>query len=290
MLRGAAGVVVVMVCVLAGARSTPVHADVPGAPEVMIIGDSVATGMSWHDDAIAVMQKNLNVQWQVAVCRTLIGQSCEDSATHEIPSTLVDLVSTFAKVPPTVVVELGYNDPEPTFASAVDQTMQALVAKGAVHVLWLTLRASREPYPELNQILEQKATEYPQLELLDWNTLAAAHPEWFQVDGVHLVDAGGVAMAHLIHGAVIALYTPLHVASRTLPPVRRGQVYTSTLRAAGGTAPFTWRVSSGRPPLGVHILGNGRVYGRPRTNTGARFSVTVTDADGMTAMSEISAS
>jgi len=279
-----------VLCVLAGASTPPVHAAVPGAPEVMIIGDSVATGMYWHNDAIAVMEKNLNVQWQIAVCRTLVGTSCEDSTTHITPPTLMDLVASLPKVPPNVVVEMGYNDPASTFAAAVDTTMQALLAKGAVHVLWLTLRASREPYPELNQILEQKAHEYPQLELLDWNTLSAGHPEWFQDDGVHLVDAGGVAMAHLIHGAVIELYTPLQVASRTLPPLRRARTYLTTLKATGGTAPFKWRVSAGRPPIGLHLLANGRVYGRPRAATLTRFSVTVTDADGVTATSVLSAS
>jgi hypothetical protein len=274
---------------LIGSGVQPIRASVPGAPVVMIIGDSVATGMSWHNDAIAVMQKNLNVDWEVGVCRTLIGQSCQDSATGEQPPTLVDLVGSLPSVPPTVVVEMGYNDPESTFASAVDDTMQALLAKGATHVLWLTLRASRGPYPDLNQILEAKALQDPQLQLVDWDALAAPHPEWFQDDGVHLVDAGGVAMAHLVHGAVVALFTPLHVLTLTLPAVRGGRSYATALRAAGGTAPYRWRVSGGRPPQGIHLLPNGRVYGRPTTAAASPFSVTVTDADGMTATGVVDA-
>jgi hypothetical protein len=229
------------------------------------------------------MQKNLNVQWQVAVCRTVAGVSCQDSATGVQPPTLVDAVASLASVPDTVVVELGYNDPEETFASSVDTAMAALTAKGATHVLWLTMREARGPYPALNQILAAEAAKWPQLQLVDWNALSASHPDWFQDDGVHLVDAGGVAMAHLIHGAVVALYTPLHVTTVALPAFRHGRIYTTALRAAGGTAPFRWRVSAGRPPKGLHILATGKVFGHPANAESKRFSVTVTDADGVAA-------
>ena len=36
-------------------------------PTVLVIGDSVATGMYWHDDAIAVMQQGLGVYWDIAI-------------------------------------------------------------------------------------------------------------------------------------------------------------------------------------------------------------------------------
>jgi len=41
-----------------------------------MICDSIATGMSWHDSAIAIVQKHLDVVWQVAVCGTLAGHGC----------------------------------------------------------------------------------------------------------------------------------------------------------------------------------------------------------------------
>jgi hypothetical protein len=274
-------VVGAVVCVLLfGAART--EALPPGGPPVLIIGDSVGTGMSWHDDAIAVMEKSLAVDWQVAVCRRLIGESCDPGDGEPIPQTLVDLVGAMPSVPPTVVVEMGYNDFESTFPAAVDDAMQALIAKGAKHVLWLTLGASLEvPYGALNAILEAKTAEYPQLELVDWNKYSALHvAQWFQPDDVHLLDAGGVAMAHLIHSAVIALFTPLHPVEKSLV-VRSGRPYDSTLRAAGGTPPYRWRVATGRPPHGLHLLPDGRLYGRP-TGEGA-FMVSVTDSDGITA-------
>src|SRR5581483_2845735 len=119
--------------------------------------------------------------------------------------TLLDTVATLGHVPPIVVLVMGYNDPAPTFPAAVDASLAALTKAGAKHVLWLTLHEVQAPYPELNTDLQQALSHWPQLQLVDWNAAAAGHPEWFQNDGVHLLDSGGVAMAHLAHAAVIRL-------------------------------------------------------------------------------------
>ena len=68
----ALGVAALTLAVATGAA----RAAQPALAQVMVLGDSVATGMSWHEDAIAVMQRNLDVDWQVAVCRRLTGVSC----------------------------------------------------------------------------------------------------------------------------------------------------------------------------------------------------------------------
>jgi hypothetical protein len=258
----------------------------PGGPPVLLIGDSVGTGMSWHDDAIAVMEKNLAVDWQVAICRRLIGESCDPGDGEAIPPTLVDLVNSMPSVPPTVVVEMGYNDFEDTFSDAVDDAMQVLIAKGAKHVLWLTISNSvNVPYGDLNAVLEAKTAEYPELQLVDWNKYSINHiAQWFQPDNVHLLDKGGVAMAHLIHSAVIALFSPLRPAEPSLV-LTSGHSYDSPLRAVGGTPPYQWRVASGRPPHGIHLLPNGLLYGRPTVR--GTFTVSVTDADGVTALERV---
>ena len=84
---------VVLAASLAGARANPARAEQPSLASVLIVGDSVATGMSWHPDAIAVMQRNLDVDWQVAVCRRLTGASCWDQGVQ--PETAVGLVDSF---------------------------------------------------------------------------------------------------------------------------------------------------------------------------------------------------
>ena len=100
-----------------------------GASDRLVIGDSVATGMYWHDDSIAVMQETLGVYWDVAICRTIDGTSCPFDG--ERAPTLMQAVSARGTVPPTVVVEVGYNDPAGTFATEVDKAMSALTAAGA---------------------------------------------------------------------------------------------------------------------------------------------------------------
>ena len=250
-------------------------------PQVLIVGDSVATGMLWHTRAIAVMQRGLDVDWEVAVCRTLIDPGCPFEGGR--PPSLLDLVHALGKVPPLVVVEVGYNDELPTFDQALDESMTALTDAGAEHVLWLTLHEAREPFPELNERLELATARWPQLELVDWNTAAQGHDsDWFQNDFVHLKESGGIAMAHLVHGAVMEHIDPLRITSAPLR-LRAGRGYSLRLGAAGGTPPYRWRVESGRPPRGFHLLANGRVTARLGSSRPASFTLAVTDADGVSA-------
>src|SRR3954471_3651888 len=112
-LAGSLGVATLVVAVASAVAATP--------PTVLLIGDSVATGMYWHDDAIAVMQERLGVYWDVAICRTIDGMSCPFDG-ERVP-TLMQVVAARGTVPPTVVVEVGYNDPADTFATEVDTAM-----------------------------------------------------------------------------------------------------------------------------------------------------------------------
>ena len=253
-------------------------------PSVLVIGDSVATGMYWHDDAIAVMQENLGVYWDVAVCRTIDGTSCPFDG--ERAPTLVQAVAARGTVPPTVVVEVGYNDPAGTFAAEVDKAMSALTAAGATHVLWLTMRESRAPYPTLNALLDKAAARWPQLELVDWNAVSESHPSWFQTDDVHLTAEGGIAMAHLAHGAVMQVLDPLRVSSTPLR-LKARRAYAMRLRAEGGTPPYRWRVASGRPPRGFHLLANGTLVMTGASRAQATLTLAVTDADGTAAKLQV---
>lgn len=253
-------------------------------PTVLVIGDSVATGMYWHDDSIAVMQENLGVYWDVAICRTIDGTSCPFDG--ERAPTLMQVVAARGTVPPTVVVEVGYNDPAGMFATEVDKAMSALTAAGATHVLWLTMRESRAPYPMLNALLDQAAARWPQLELVDWNAFSDSHPSWFQTDDVHLTPEGGIAMAHLTHAAVMQVVDPLRVSSTPLRLVA-GRAYAMKLRAQGGTPPYRWRVAGGRPPRGFHLLANGTLVTTGASRVRASLTLAVTDADGTAAKLQV---
>jgi hypothetical protein len=189
-------------------------------------------------------------------------------------------------VPPIVVVEVGYNDPAGTFAAEVDKAMSALTAAGATHVLWLTMRESRAPYPTLNALLDKAAARWPQLELVDWNAVSESHPSWFQTDDVHLTAECGIAMAHLAHGAVMQVLDPLRVSSTPLR-LKARRAYAMKLRAEGGTPPYRWRVASGRPPRGFHLLANGTLVMTGASPAQATLTLAVTDADGTAAKLQV---
>jgi hypothetical protein len=249
-------------------------------PSVLVIGDSVATAMYWYDDSIAVMQERLGVSWDVAICRTIDGMSCPFDGQRA--PTLLQVVTARGTVPAIVVVEVGYNDAAGTFATELDRAMSALTAAGATHVLWLTMRESRPPYPTLNALLKQAVARWPQLALVDWNGTSESHPPWFQTDDVHLTPEGGLAMAHLTHAAVMQVVDPLRVRSTPLR-LQAGRPYSVKLRAQGGTPPYRWRVASGRPPRGFHLLANGTLLLTGVLHAQATLMIAVNDADGTTA-------
>ena len=273
--------VTVFVAALAAAAvfSSSGGAAQPVQPGITIIGDSVATGMLWHNDAIAIMQKGLDVDWHVAVCRRLEGVSCPYEG-QQVP-TVIDLVHSLgARIEPVVVVEMGYNDFEQTFASSVDDTVKALIAEGARHILWLTLREVRHPYVDMNNMLRAVERRYPQVTLVDWNMYSRSHPDWFQNDGEHLVEAGGLAMATLVHKAVMKALVPVTVASRRLPVARLGRAYRAKLVAQGGTKPYRWSIAEGKLPKGLRLTAAGSIVGRPKKRARAEVIVRVADAVG----------
>jgi hypothetical protein len=248
-----------------------------------LIGDSVMTGMLWHNDAISVMQAGLDVDWQVAVCRRLVQPSCPFNG-QQAP-TLLDVVQKLdPDIAPVVVVNVGYNDSEALFAQNVQTSIQALLKAGAQRILWLNLRAVRHPYVHMNAILQAAALRYPQLTIVDWNRYSRSHLDWFQTDGEHLRDAGGVAMATLVHPIVLAAFTPPVAVPARLPAAHIGKRYDARVTAQGGTAPYRWRLAAGKLPAGLELMASGRVVGVPKPAARpSRVSLWATDADGLTA-------
>ncbi len=58
----------------------------------------------------------------------------------------------------------------------------------------------------------------------------------------------------------------------------QGSSYGTTLEATGGTAPYTWSVTSGSLPEGVGVDSYGDISGTPETSGTFTFTVTATDA------------
>lgn len=259
-------------------------------PRVTVIGDSVMTAVQSNAEPMAILGNGIDARMEVGVCRRLVGESCPYEG-GRVP-TLVDRVRQLGaggELTPIVVVEMGYNDPADTFASAVEQSLSALHDAGATHVLWLTLREAQGQYPGMNQVLRDAAAQHPELTVVDWNLYSSGHADYFQNDGEHLMYPGAVALAHLMHDAILGLpgvpvSTPtapsVTLTAKAPPAAKVGHTYSAQLAASGGTAPYRWRIASGRLPAGLHLLANGRIYGTARKAGVVRFSLEVRDARG----------
>ncbi len=73
------------------------------------------------------------------------------------------------------------------------------------------------------------------------------------------------------------------ITTATLPSGTVGVAYSQTLAATGGTAPYSWAVTAGGLPGGLSLSTSGVISGTPSAAGTFSFTVTLTDADGVTA-------
>jgi lysophospholipase L1-like esterase len=99
----------------------------------------------------------------------------------------------------TLVVALGTNDsPDPgVFSSRIDQVMH--IAAGR-RVIWVTV--ARAGWDGLDSALLAASTRWPNLHVIDWRPVIAAHPAMQAADGVHLTTAGYQLRAQFIAAAI----------------------------------------------------------------------------------------
>jgi Putative Ig domain len=268
----------------AAALSAPVPATATGFAQpdrITVIGDSILTAVQWNPQPVSILQHGLpDIEFQIAICRRLTGNSCPFDG--ERPSNLVDIVHSLGDgIGSTVVVEVGYNDPEEGFAAAVDESVQTLLAAGVQRILWVNYHDWVPLYAQLNTILAQVVARYPQVTIVDWQAYSLNRYSWFQSDGIHLVLSGAVAMATLIHDALVRALTPPIVAHAPAAIAAQvGSPFTARLGVTGGEGPFRWRVT-GRPlGRGLHLLANGVLTGTPRTAGRTTIDLQVSDALG----------
>ena len=193
-----------------GLAPASLEASAPKPPHVTLIGDSVADPLLRETQARTILSRGVDLELEIEACRHVAQESCSIAGVR--PPTLLDLVA--AKGPalaPTVIVAVGYNDFAEAYGRNIEAALAALHDVGVTHVLWTTLRASRQPYPGMNEEILAAARRHPDLVVVDWDAYARDHPEWFQDDAVHLAGAGAEAMAELFHGALVGLGIPLTV-------------------------------------------------------------------------------
>ena len=84
-------------------------------------------------------------------------------------------------------------------------------------------------------------------------------------------------------------YVPLSILTTTLPNWTVGMAYSQTLTLVGGTAPFSWTITSGSLPSGLSLSSSGVISGTPTTAEGTTFvSFQVTDSTSAIATASLS--
>jgi alpha-tubulin suppressor-like RCC1 family protein len=185
----------------------------------------------------------------------------------------------------------------PAYCHATNKPMQITAATG----IDATLTGAIEASVTLNDIIG-----------VTGSISAAAHAGYHpttspvvQIDASVTVELGGCIVCFIDDGLVKftlyqgtlfekVLYTsdtpptqPPSVATTTLPDAVIDQPYTAALSATGGTAPYTWAVTSGSPPPGLSLSAAGSITGTATTGGPASFTVTATDAAGSTATASL---
>lgn len=279
---------------LAAAAALPAVGTADAPPHVSIVSDSVLTAVTWGNDAAqAALDQGLDVAIDAGVCRRLNGQSCEFAGGY-VPTTL-QVLAGWGYLGPVVVIVDGYNDIPTSFPGDVELTLDTLRDRGVQHVLWVNLHAIKQEYVDKNAVLAAAALRHPELRVLDWNAYSSPHPDWYQTDSIHLLPAGGLAIAGWLHQAIVQALAPapptpsqparaLAAARNTTLVVHAGRRVRRRLHAVGGVGPLRW-VTRGRAlhRLRLHLLARGELEGRPTRPGRYRLPLMVVDARGTVA-------
>ncbi|HEV2246777.1 MAG TPA: putative Ig domain-containing protein [Terriglobia bacterium] len=103
---------------------------------------------------------------------------------------------------------------------------------------------------------------------------------------VQVTDANSLTGTKPLSLTVIA---PPTVTTTSLPNATQNAAYSTTLTASGGTTPYSWSISSGTLPAGLSLAsGTGVISGTPSATGTSNFTVTVTDANSITAAQPLS--
>jgi putative cell wall-binding protein len=102
------------------------------------------------------------------------------------------------------------------------------------------------------------------------------------------VAAAAAVMVAMMPAGFARAATTLAVTPTSLPTAVVGTAYTETLTATGGTAPYTWVLTTGTLPTGLTLSSAGVISGTPTTRGAESVTVTVTDSASNTGTATLS--
>jgi hypothetical protein len=276
--------------VVAGAVSGLAHGHGQAEARVTVFGDSAATAMAYDPEAKRILGRAIDLRLEVAACRRVGEASCPYDGVRP-PNVIERATELGRELGSVVVVIVGYNDYENTYADNMEKALATFQKAGVERVLWVTLRAERQSYVSMNEAIQGAARRFPQLSVLDWNAVSRSHADWLQPDGIHLTPEGARGMASMVNDALVELgvapkapapklRAPLKIASQALPVGRRGKPYSGALRATGGAAPYRWTRLGGSLAPGLRLRPTGRLEGAPRRVGTFTLNARVVDRSG----------
>lgn len=150
--------------------------------QVLAIGDSVMLGASNY-------------------LRKSVDAALVDAKLGRQVSTAIRLLQAYKdanRLPATVIVHLGNNG---TFTENQFTEMMRVLAD-VPRVVFINTKVPRKWQDPNNGALVRGAQLYPNVQVVDWNSASASHPEWFWRDGIHLRPEGAQIYADLIAAAL----------------------------------------------------------------------------------------
>ncbi len=117
-----------------------------------------------------------------------------------------------------------------------------------------------------------------------WNTGATTQSISVSVAGTYSVTGTSAAGCSATAVGTLTLFGQPTISPATLPAPTVGVAYSQTLTGNGGQSPYTFAVVAGSLPQGLSISTNGVLAGTPTDNAPASFTVSLTDANGCTAV------
>ena len=198
---------------IATTRPSPTSTQLDASEPTLVLGDSLAL------DVYPYLANLLPDRYVSYVAK--VGRS-----TEQIAAALAGQ----ADIPNAVIVSAGTNDwSAADFTTSAENIMNMIGPHRCV--VWMDIaRPQRndpslglqEPASSINTALDVLATEHTNIHVVRWSDMAASHPEWFGVDGIHPNDDGIKARAQAMADAAkacSALNPSAPVASQeSLPP------------------------------------------------------------------------